>query len=102
MVNFNLRLIIYKREEAPKPRINASRVFLTIDLTPQVLDEAISDPSVGLIISYHPPLFRAFKRLTLADVKQKIALECAVAGVSVYSPHTALDNCVNGSKYRCK
>jgi putative NIF3 family GTP cyclohydrolase 1 type 2 len=77
--------------EAPYPRENATRVFLTIDLTSQVLEECLSDPSTGVIISYHPPLFKSFKRLTMSDEKQSIALKCAAAGVSVYSPHTALD-----------
>jgi putative NIF3 family GTP cyclohydrolase 1 type 2 len=68
------------------------------DLTTPVLDEALADPAVGVIISYHPPLFRSIKRLTLADPKQAIALRCATAGVSVFSPHTALDNCMDGGK----
>lgn len=32
--------------EPPYPAANTSRVFLTIDLTPQVLDEALNDPKV--------------------------------------------------------
>ncbi|KAJ3042659.1 hypothetical protein HDV00_006938 [Rhizophlyctis rosea] len=82
--------------EAPFPRPNATRVFLTIDLTQPVLDEALSDPKVGVIVSYHPPIFKAMKRLCLSDEKQAIALKCAAAGVSIYAPHTALDNCVGG------
>ncbi|RKP08447.1 GTP cyclohydrolase 1 type 2/Nif3 [Thamnocephalis sphaerospora] len=82
--------------EAPTPRAAATRVFLTNDLTTPVLAEALADPAVGVIVSYHPPLFRSFKRLTLADPKQAIALRCAAAGVSVFSPHTSLDNCLNG------
>ncbi|KAJ3056953.1 hypothetical protein HK097_002331 [Rhizophlyctis rosea] len=82
--------------EAPFPRPNAHRVFLTIDLTQPVLDEALQDPKVGVIVSYHPPIFKAMKRLCLSDEKQAIALKCAAAGVSIYSPHTSLDNCVGG------
>ena len=59
--------------EAPHPR-QATKVFLTIDLTSQVLEEALSDSTVGVIVAYHPPLFRSFKRLTLSDEKSKIAL----------------------------
>ncbi|KAJ3189888.1 NGG1 interacting factor [Gaertneriomyces sp. JEL0708] len=82
--------------EAPFPRQNANRIFLTIDLTTPVLEEALKDPKVGVIMAYHPPLFRSFKRLTLSDEKQAIALKCAASGISVYSPHTSLDNCRNG------
>ncbi|KAI8051161.1 GTP cyclohydrolase 1 type 2/Nif3 [Syncephalis plumigaleata] len=82
--------------EAPLPRPGATRVFLTNDLTAPVLDEAQKDPAVGVIVAYHPFLFSSFKRITLANPKQAIALRCAAAGISVYSPHTALDSCVNG------
>jgi putative NIF3 family GTP cyclohydrolase 1 type 2 len=50
----------------------------------------------GTILSYHPPIFRALKRLTLADEKQSIILKTVAAGVSIISPHTALDSCTGG------
>ncbi|KAJ3064398.1 hypothetical protein HK102_008215, partial [Quaeritorhiza haematococci] len=61
-----------------------------------VLDEAIQDPRVGFIVAYHPPIFRAVKRLCLDDEKQAIALKCSASGISVFSPHTSLDACVDG------
>lgn len=82
--------------EAPVPRAAASRVFLTIDLTEHVVNEALADPSVGVIVAYHPVLFRSFKRIQLADPKQRIAAKCIQAGVSIYSPHTSLDNVPGG------
>ncbi|KAI9190799.1 GTP cyclohydrolase 1 type 2/Nif3 [Polychytrium aggregatum] len=82
--------------EAPLSRAAAHQVFLTIDLTDNVLDEALSNPSVGVIVAYHPPLFRSFKRLQMADRNQRIALKCAAAGVSIYSPHTSLDSFEGG------
>ncbi|CAG8676372.1 11840_t:CDS:2 [Ambispora leptoticha] len=82
--------------EPPYPRELASRVFLTIDLTTEVLEEALSDPKVGFIVAYHPPIFRTFKRLTLTDTKQAIVMKCVAKGVGVYSPHTALDSCIGG------
>jgi len=82
--------------EAPFPRINPSKVVLTIDLTSEVLNKCVLDKSVGVIVAYHPPLFKSFKRLTMQDEKQKIALICASSGISVYSPHTSLDNVRDG------
>ncbi|KAI8067475.1 GTP cyclohydrolase 1 type 2/Nif3 [Gongronella butleri] len=82
--------------EPPFPAPNTSRVFLTIDLTPQVLEEALSDPKVGAIVAYHPPIFRAMKRLTTADVKQDMVMKAIAKGVGIYSPHTACDNCEHG------
>ncbi|KAL9544646.1 hypothetical protein MBANPS3_007513 [Mucor bainieri] len=82
--------------EPPFPSPKQNKVLLTIDLTPQVLDEALSDAKIGTIVSYHPPIFSSMKRLTSADVKQDIVLKAIARGVGIYSPHTACDNCANG------
>ncbi|ORX52347.1 NGG1p interacting factor 3 [Hesseltinella vesiculosa] len=82
--------------EPPYPAPNTNRVFLTIDLTPQVLDEALSDPKVGAIVAYHPPIFRSMKRLVTSDPKQDMVMKAIAKGVGIYSPHTACDNCQDG------
>ncbi|CAG8615614.1 2446_t:CDS:2 [Dentiscutata erythropus] len=82
--------------EPPYPRPDSSRVFLTIDLTSSVLEEAIADPRVGVIVAYHPPIFRPFKRLNLSDIKQAIIMKCVAKGIGVFSPHTALDSSIGG------
>ena len=82
--------------EPPYPRQFPSRVFLTVDLTPSVLEEALADKQIGVIIAYHPPIFRSFNRLNLDNVKQTIILKCVAQGIGVYSPHTASDSCVGG------
>ncbi|KAJ2546331.1 hypothetical protein EV175_005640 [Coemansia sp. RSA 1933] len=82
--------------EAAQPRTSASRVFLTVDLTSETLHEALDDPAVGVIVAYHPPIFSAWKSLTMGDHKQSLILKCASAGVSIYTPHTSLDSCEDG------
>ena len=69
-------------------------VFLTNDLTEPVLEEAIQS-NTDLIISYHPPLFRPFKRLTSKSWKERVAVKCVENKVAVFSPHTSWD-CVPG------
>lgn len=73
----------------------ANRVLLTIDLTEDVLDEAIA-AGVNLIISYHPPIFDPLTRVTDESEKQRIILRAARADISIYSPHTALDSAPDG------
>ena len=75
-----------------------NRVLLTNDLTEEVMDEIenSSDGKIGLIISYHPPIFRPFKRLTQSTPKERILLRAIQSGIGVYSPHTALDNMEQG------
>ncbi|KAK7036284.1 GTP cyclohydrolase 1 type 2/Nif3 [Favolaschia claudopus] len=73
----------------------ANRVLLTIDITPAVFDEAIAS-GASMIVSYHPPIFRGLKSLTLGNPLQGTLLRCAAAGISVYSPHSALDGVFGG------
>lgn len=56
-----------------------------------MLEEAISLPDTGMIISYHPPIFKPLPSLTLSNPLQKTLLTCASLGISVYSPHTSVD-----------
>ena len=48
-----------------------------------------------MVVSYHPPIFRPLASLTLSNSLQASLLKCAASGISVFSPHTALD-CVKG------
>jgi putative NIF3 family GTP cyclohydrolase 1 type 2 len=64
-------------------------------LTPEVADEALASPTC-FVIAYHPTLFKPLSALTLANPLQRSLLRLAAAGVSVYSPHTALDSVSGG------
>lgn len=72
-----------------------SPVMLTIDLTEEVLHEAI-DAEARMIISYHPPIFDPLKSINDSTIRQRIVLESARAGIAVHSPHTALDAAPGG------
>ncbi len=73
------------------------KALLCIDLTPAVLDEAVA-AGAGLIVAYHPPLFRPIKRL-LADSGETDSLifRAIRRGIAIYSPHTALDAVQGGT-----
>ncbi|KAI4942046.1 hypothetical protein J4E91_010434 [Alternaria rosae] len=83
--------------EAPfdPSRRQSNTALLTIDLTKAVADEAIALNS-SIVIAYHPIIFRGLKSLTLADTQQQSLLRLASHGISVYSPHTALDAAPGG------
>ena len=70
-------------------------VLLTVDLTKAVADEAIERKDC-VVVSYHPIIFRGFKSLTLANSQQQSLLRLALEGISVYSPHTAVDAAPGG------
>lgn len=86
--------------ETPVARLASNgkcRVLLTIDLTEPVYQEAV-EKQVGIIMSYHPPWFSGEKSLTLdrsRGVMRMVAL-CASSGISIYSPHSALDAIKDG------
>jgi dinuclear metal center YbgI/SA1388 family protein len=65
-------------------------VLLTIDLTEDVLQEALTNKA-GAIIAYHPPIWNPLERLTDENHTQRIIRGAAEAGIAIYSPHTALD-----------
>src|SRR5262249_3429029 len=64
-------------------------------VTPEVADEAV-EGRAGLIVTHHPILFRAVKRLTADSAEGAMLLRLVRAGVSGYSPHTAFDNAADG------
>jgi dinuclear metal center YbgI/SA1388 family protein len=78
--------------EAPfyPERRNRNSVLLTIDLTKAVAEEAIANKH-SVVVAYHPIIFRGLKSITLNDSQQSTLLRLAAHGISVYSPHTAVD-----------
>ncbi|KAG9073497.1 hypothetical protein FS749_015099 [Ceratobasidium sp. UAMH 11750] len=81
--------------ESPVIQPSRNKILLTIDLTTAVAEEALSTPT-SLIVSYHPPIFSGLKSFTLGNPLQRSLLRCAAGGVSVFSPHTALDSVRGG------
>ncbi len=71
------------------------RVLLAIDMDRAVTDEAIAWGAQALV-AYHPPIFRGLRRITRADPRQAALLDALAAGLSAYSPHTALDAAPGG------
>ena len=82
---------------SPQP---IKRLLITNDLTEEVLTEATrtseSGLRTGLIVAYHPPIFKPFKRLTQGSSKERIVVSVLEQGIAVYSPHTALDSMPGG------
>ena len=72
-----------------------NHAHLVPSLTPEVAEEALNTPTF-CIIAYHPPLFKPLSSITLNNPLQTNLLRCAAAGISVYSPHSALDSVTNG------
>jgi dinuclear metal center YbgI/SA1388 family protein len=77
------------------PAAPVNKIMTCLTVTPDSAGEAV-EAGVGLIVSHHPIFFKSAKRLTTATAEGRMLLSLAQAGVAVYSPHTAFDNCVGG------
>uniref|UniRef100_K7F8I4 NIF3-like protein 1 n=1 Tax=Pelodiscus sinensis TaxID=13735 RepID=K7F8I4_PELSI len=67
----------------------------TNDLTEEVMQEALQKKA-DLILSYHPPIFRALKRITWNTWKERLVIRALEHRVGIYSPHTAYDAIPHG------
>jgi len=73
---------------------NVRKVMLCIDLTPEVLAEALA-ARAQMVMAYHPVIFKPLSRLT-AD-GDSVAYEAVQRRIGVYSMHTALDVAPGGT-----
>jgi dinuclear metal center YbgI/SA1388 family protein len=89
----NVGLLLGDRHHA------VERVMTCLTLTPDVAAEAIREHA-GLVVTHHPILFRAVKRLTTDSIEGTMLLDLAKADVAVYSPHTAFDSAADGINER--
>lgn len=82
----------------PTGKCTVNRLLITNDLTEKVLDEVLASPGgkVGLIVAYHPPIFKPYKKLTQQCAKERIVVRAVEERIAIYSPHTSLDNMEGG------
>lgn len=82
----------------PSNSSQISRLLITNDLTEEVLEEAVKAPEgkSDLVVSYHPPLFVPFKRLTQHSGIERVIVRAIEERIAIYSPHTSLDNMEGG------
>ncbi|XP_007645771.1 NIF3-like protein 1 isoform X3 [Cricetulus griseus] len=79
----------------PSPPHTVNTLFLTNDLTEEVMEEALQKKA-DLILSYHPPIFRAMKHITWKTWKERLVIRALENRVAIYSPHTAYDAAPQG------
>lgn len=75
------------------------KILTCLTLTEDVALEAVSS-GASLIVTHHPVLFRAVKRITAETSEGRTLLTLLQAGIAVYSPHTAFDSAAEGINRR--
>ncbi len=77
------------------PEAEVSRIMTCLTVTSHTASEAI-DERAELIVSHHPVLFRAVKKVVASHPDNGMLWNLAKAGISILSPHTAFDNTDGG------
>lgn len=73
----------------------ATGALLCVDVTPEVLDEAIAK-GCNLIVSHHPLIFSGLRKISPADETTSLVIKAIRNNISIYSSHTAMDRTPQG------
>ncbi|MZP55993.1 MAG: Nif3-like dinuclear metal center hexameric protein, partial [Bacteroidales bacterium] len=69
------------------PEKKISSAIITVDVTEQVVEEAITK-KCDVIISHHPLIFGSLKRLGGSDSTQRTIVKAIKNDIAIYSAHT--------------
>ena len=78
---------------------DVSGALLCLDVTPQVIDEAIAS-GCNLVVSHHPLIFHKLSCVSDADMVQRAVMKAVKHDVAVVSMHTNMDNAKGGVNYK--
>ena len=70
-------------------------ILVTLDTLETVVDEAIEN-NCSLIVSFHPILFSALKKLNGKNYVERAVIKAIKNNIAIYAMHTALDNSFEG------
>ena len=74
-------------------------ILLTIDVTPEIVNEAIVH-GCNLIISHHPLIFGKLKKITGTNYVERSIITAIKNDISIYCGHTNFDQVYNGVSAR--
>ncbi|MBK8208318.1 MAG: Nif3-like dinuclear metal center hexameric protein [Planctomycetes bacterium] len=76
-------------------KANVTGVLFCLDVTHDVLDEAIAE-NCNVLVTHHPPIFRALKRINVAELQGGLIAKAIKHGIHLIALHTNLDSAVGG------
>lgn len=71
-------------------------ILLALEVTEEVIDEAI-EKNIDMIITHHPLIFKGLKKVNDKDPIAKMVLRLIENNINLYSAHTNLDSCDEGT-----
>ncbi len=72
-----------------------SGVLITVDITEEVIDEAIKK-NLNLVLAHHPILFGGVKKITGKNYTERIIIKAIKNDIAIYAAHTNLDSIWGG------
>lgn len=70
-------------------------VLLTLDVTEEVLDEAMRH-NCNMIVAHHPLIFSGLKKIAGRNYVERIVMKAIKNDITIYAAHTNLDNMLAG------
>ena len=77
------------------PQAEVTGIHLALDVTDRVIDDALA-AGANLIVTHHPLMFSARKRLTEADYEGHLLIRLIANGLSLIAAHTNFDQAPGG------
>jgi dinuclear metal center YbgI/SA1388 family protein len=81
------------------PQTEISSALLTIDVTEEVIDEAIKNGN-GIIIAHHPVIFSGLKRFNGSNYTERCVIKAIKNDIAIYAAHTNFDSIQGGVNTR--
>ncbi|MDP4210744.1 MAG: Nif3-like dinuclear metal center hexameric protein [Bacteroidota bacterium] len=81
------------------PLREVTGVLLAVDITEEVIDEAIT-LGVNLVISHHPLIFGGLKRIIGGNYIERVVAKAIKHDIAIYACHTNIDNVSAGVSFR--
>lgn len=81
------------------PDNSVRKALLTLDVTEEVVDEAIAC-GADIIISHHPLLFSGIKKITGKSYVERALMKAITNNILIYASHTNIDAAEGGVSYK--
>jgi dinuclear metal center YbgI/SA1388 family protein len=78
---------------------NVTGVLLTLDVTEEVVEEAIQR-QCNLIVAHHPIIFKGLKKLNGSNYVERTVIKAIKNDISIYTAHTNLDHVQQGVNWQ--
>jgi dinuclear metal center YbgI/SA1388 family protein len=77
------------------PEDEISGILITLDITEEILDEAIQK-NLNLIVAHHPIIFSGIKKLNGRNYIERCVAKAIKNDIAIYASHTNLDSVFGG------